>query len=93
MNENQLKNRKLWFSLLLDFIGMMSYSIPWLGELSDIIWAPISAYILLKMYPGNAGKAGALINLIEELSPGLDIIPSFTLTWAYTYYWNKNKKV
>ncbi|MGS4344205.1 hypothetical protein ACKUSY_01145 [Myroides odoratus] len=87
--QNSLKTRQLFIGLFLDLIGMASYLIPGLGEFSDVIWAPISAFILAKMYPGKIGKVGALVNFIEELSPGLDIIPTFTLTWVYTYYFQK----
>lgn len=87
--QNSLKTRQLIIGLFLDLIGMASYLIPGLGEFSDVIWAPISAFILAKMYPGKVGKVGALVNFIEELSPGLDIIPTFTLTWVYTYYFQK----
>lgn len=86
---NSLKTRQLLIGLCLDLIGMASYLIPGLGEFSDVIWAPVSAFILAKMYPGKVGKVGALVNFIEELSPGLDIIPTFTLTWVYTYYFQK----
>ncbi|WP_158963299.1 hypothetical protein [Myroides fluvii] len=86
---NSLKTRKLIMGLFLDLIGMLSYLLPGLGEFSDVIWAPISAFILAKMYPGKVGKVGALVNFIEEISPGLDIIPTFTLTWVYTYYFQK----
>ena len=86
---NQIKRRQLITGLFLDLIGMASYLIPGLGEFADLIWAPISAFILAKMYPGKVGKVGAIVNFIEELSPGLDIIPTFTLTWVYTYYFQK----
>jgi hypothetical protein len=86
---NSLKTRQLIIGLFLDLLGMASYFIPGLGEFSDVIWAPISAFILAKMYPGKVGKVGALVNFVEELSPGLDIIPTFTLTWVYTYYFQK----
>ncbi|WP_353117686.1 hypothetical protein [Myroides odoratus] len=86
---NSLKTRQLIIGLFLDLLGMASYLIPGLGEFSDVIWAPISAFILAKMYPGKVGKVGALVNFVEELSPGLDIIPTFTLTWVYTYYFQK----
>lgn len=87
--QNAFKTRQLIIGLFLDLIGMASYLIPGLGEFSDVIWAPISAFILAKMYPGKVGKVGALVNFVEELSPGLDIIPTFTLTWVYTYYFQK----
>lgn len=86
---NQIKRRQLITGLFLDLIGMASYLLPGLGEFTDVIWAPISAFILAKMYPGKIGKVGAIVNFIEEISPGLDIIPTFTLTWVYTYYFQK----
>lgn len=86
---SQIKRRQLITGLFLDLIGMASYLLPGLGEFTDLIWAPISAFILAKMYPGKIGKVGAIVNFIEELSPGLDIIPTFTLTWVYTYYVQK----
>ncbi|MGG5506802.1 MULTISPECIES: hypothetical protein [unclassified Myroides] len=85
----QIKSRQLITGLFLDLIGMASYLLPFLGEFSDVVWAPISAFILAKMYPGKVGKVGAIVNFIEEISPGLDIIPTFTLTWVYTYYFQK----
>lgn len=86
---NRIKRRQLITGIFLDLIGMISYLVPGLGEISDLIWAPVSALILAKMYPGKVGKVGALVNFIEEISPGLDIIPTFTLTWVYTYYFQK----
>ncbi|WP_413513452.1 hypothetical protein [Myroides odoratus] len=86
---NRIKRRQLITGIFLDLIGMISYLVPGLGEISDLIWAPVSAFILAKMYPGKIGKVGALVNFIEEISPGLDIIPTFTLTWVYTYYFQK----
>lgn len=89
MNDSNLKYRKLYLGILLDLIGMLSYAIPVLGEFTDVIWAPISAFILYRFYPGQIGRVGAMVNFIEELSPGLDFIPTFTLTWVYTYYFAK----
>lgn len=84
------KNRDLLLSIVLDAVGYISYLIP-LGVFSDFIWAPLSAFLLLNIYKGNAGKAGAIIQFVEELSPGLDFIPTFTLTWLYTYVFKKEK--
>ncbi|MBB1140112.1 hypothetical protein [Myroides sp. WP-1] len=89
LEAKQIKRRQLITGLFLDLIGMASYLLPFLGEFSDVIWAPVSAFILAKMYPGKVGKVGAIVNFIEEISPGLDIIPTFTLTWVYTYYFQK----
>lgn len=64
---------------------MLSYAVPVMGEFSDIIWAPIAGYLMIKMYEGQTGTTAGIIVTIEELLPGLDIIPTFTLTWIYTY--------
>ena len=79
------KKLKLLLSIILDLIGSASYVIPGFAELSDIIWAPVSAWIMTRMYKGTSGKVGAIISFAEEALPFTDIIPSFTLMWLYTY--------
>jgi len=44
-----------------------------------------------EMYPGKKGKIAAVIVFIEEILPGTDIIPTFTLMWLYTFVWSKEK--
>jgi len=84
------KSRDLILSLLFDAVGMLSYLIPMVGWLTDVIWAPIAGLILLKMYKGNVGAVGGIVVFVEELLPGFDFIPTFTLTWIYTYLIKKN---
>lgn len=79
------KYTKLGVGILFDVIGSMSYIFPVIGEFTDIVWAPISAWLMTKMYSGKKGKVAAVISFIEEAIPGLDFIPSFTLMWVYTY--------
>lgn len=79
------KTRDLVLSILFDLIGMVSFAIPFLGEITDIAWAPLAGLLLTRLYKGTAGKVGGIIVFIEELIPGLDFIPTFTLTWIYTY--------
>ena len=83
------KKRDLVLGLLFDAIGYLSYTIPFLGELTDLVWAPIAGLILLKMYKGKIGTLGGITVFIEELIPGFDFIPTFTLTWIYTYWIKK----
>lgn len=86
MSFNEIsKHKKLLLGLLFDAIGFVSFIIPGIGEFSDIIWAPVSAWLVLKMYKGNTGKIAGIVAFTEEILPGLDIIPTFTLTWLYTY--------
>ena len=84
-NPKSTKYFQLIASLFFDAIGMISYTIPMAAEIIDIIWAPISAIILAKMYPGRIGKVAAIIDFLEEILPETDIIPTFTLTWIYVY--------
>ena len=85
------KYKKLALGILLDALGFVSYIIPGIAEFSDIIWAPISAWIMTKLYKGKSGKVAAVVNFVEEALPGFDVIPTFTLMWIYTYVFDKNK--
>jgi hypothetical protein len=84
--------KKLISSILLDLVGMATYIFPIIGESFDIIWAPIAGFILNRMYKGTVGKVGGIIVFLEEILPATDIIPTFTLTWIYTYYFSKKEK-
>ncbi|PKP15178.1 MAG: hypothetical protein CVU07_11110 [Bacteroidetes bacterium HGW-Bacteroidetes-23] len=79
------KSRDLALSLIFDGIGMLSYLVPFFGALSDVIWAPIAGLIMLRMYKGTVGTVSGIFVFIEELMPGLDFIPTFTITWIYKY--------
>lgn len=83
--EETIKMRNLVLGLLFDLIGMLSFSIPFLGEFSDVIWAPISGLLMVWMYKGSSGKVGGVFSFLEELIPFTDFIPSFTLMWFYRY--------
>lgn len=71
----------LIFCILMDLIGYATYAVPVLGELGDIIWAPMSALIFFAIFGSWKGVLGGLFNFIEELLPGTDFIPSFTIMW------------
>jgi hypothetical protein len=85
------KKSKLFLCLLFDGIGMLSYVIPVFGEAMDIVWAPISGILLVLMFKGTVGKLAGVFGFIEELIPFVDIIPTFTITWFYTYVMNRGK--
>ena len=67
--------------ILMDLIGMSSYIFPALGEFGDVVWAPISGFIFLKLFGGRLGAVGSVLNFLEEVVPFTDIIPSFTIAW------------
>ena len=89
-SEKNTKTRDLILSLLCDAIGMMSFSIPFIGEFSDVVWAPISGLIMVWMYRGMMGKVAGVVSFLEEILPVTDIIPSFTIMWFYTYIIKKS---
>lgn len=79
------KSQKLMLSIVLDLVGMATFLIPVLGEIGDLFWAPIAAYMMAKMYKGLSGKMAGVMTFFEEIIPFTDFIPSFTLMWIYTY--------
>jgi len=79
------KYSKLFLSLLLDAMGYISFIIPGIGEFSDIIWAPLSGFIMTKLYKGKSGKIAGVIAFLEEALPFSDVVPTFTIMWIYTY--------
>ena len=86
MDLNRLpKYKKLGLSVAFDAVGY----IPFI----DIVWAPVSGYLMTRMYKGRQGKIAGVISFIEEILPGLDVIPTFTLMWIYTYMIRKEKPV
>ena len=89
-SEKKNKSRDLILSLLFDAIGMMSFSIPFIGEFGDVIWAPLSGLIMVWMYKGSMGKVAGVVSILEEILPATDIIPSFTIMWFYTYLIKKS---
>lgn len=83
---NKQTSPSLAICILMDLIGYATYAVPGLGELGDIIWAPISAMIFFKLFGGWKGAFGGVFNFIEELMPGLDFIPTFSLMWLWQRY-------
>ena len=76
------KQPSLAFCVLMDLIGYATYIIPGVGEFADIIWAPISGIIFFITFGGWKGAFGGVFNFIEEILPGTDFIPSFTIMWV-----------
>jgi hypothetical protein len=97
--EGNLKTKKLILGVLFDAIGMLSFTIPYIGEFGDIVWAPLAGFLMTKMYEGRVGKVAGILTFVEEIIPFTDIVPSFTITWVYTYWIkgegkdNSNKRI
>jgi len=93
MTENKnFKYKNLFLGLLFDAIGMLSFVVPFIGDFADVIWAPVAAWLMTRMYKGKAGQVAGAITFFEEIMPGLDIVPMFTIMWFYTHVFKKAKK-
>ncbi|MFT4612496.1 MAG: hypothetical protein ACJA1H_001836 [Glaciecola sp.] len=79
--ENISITKKLLIGILFDAMGYVSFIFPPF----DFVWAPTSAWLMTKLYRGRTGKIAATISFVEEAMPMLDIIPTFTLMWLYTF--------
>lgn len=90
---NNIKNQHLFLSIILDIVGMLTYLIPLLGEVGDVIFAPFYGLVIFIMYRRRMLSAaiGGTTGLIEELLPETDIIPTATIMWIYTYIMRKDK--
>lgn len=85
---NKINSPSLAFCLAMDALGFVTYAIPGLGEFGDLFWAPVSAMIFMISFGGWKGVLGGAFNFVEEILPGTDFIPSFTLAWLL-----KNRRV
>lgn len=81
----QSKTTKFILGLCFDALGYVSFVVP----LFDVLWAPLSAYLMTQLYDGKKGKIAGLVVFIEEALPVLDVIPTFTIMWIYNYYFDK----
>jgi hypothetical protein len=73
----------------MDLIGCASYIIPGVGELTDVIWAPISGLIFFIAFGKWSGAIGGIFDTVEELLPGTDFIPTFTIMWFLRKWQNR----
>lgn len=68
--------------IILDLIGCTSYMLPFIGEAEDLVWAPVSAIVFYFLFGKKKfGLLGGALSFIEEIAPGLDFIPTFTIAW------------
>ncbi|EAR01183.1 hypothetical protein [Maribacter sp. HTCC2170] len=93
MSKNKDKKyQTLLLGLLFDGIGMLSFVVPLIGDFADVIWAPLAGWLMTQLYKGKVGQAAGVFTFIEEIIPGLDVVPTFTIMWIYTYVLKGKKK-
>ncbi len=81
MKKEKIAVPPIGLCIIMDLIGMATYSLPGLGEFADIVWAPISGFIFYLLFGGRFGLLGGVLNFAEEILPFTDVIPSFTIAW------------
>jgi len=64
--------------VFIDLVGDGSYALPGVGELEDVVWAPLSAYALSQIFGSNIITT---IDFLKEILPGTDILPVASLAW------------
>jgi hypothetical protein len=69
---------KLLVCVMIDLVGSGSLAVPLLGDLMDVVTAPVTAVLLQAIF-GNGWITAA--GLAEEILPGTDGIPTATLAW------------
>merc|ERR1712046_36295 len=80
-----IRNDKHWLlvcCLIVDIIGCMSYLILFLGELTDVYWAPMSGFFMHYMF---GSKMLTAFGSLEEIIPFTDWMPSATMTWCFAH--------
>jgi len=78
------KQPSLLFCVAMDLIGIMTYAIPVFGEFADTLWAPVSGFIFYRTFGGRKGMIGGAFAFLEEILPGMDFIPTFTIMYFIT---------
>lgn len=87
----RVETLKLVIALLIDFIGVISYFFPVMGELLDAFWAPLSAILVFIFFKRK--WIWASFTFFEEVLPFSDVIPSATLAWYMEYARKKKHNV
>lgn len=81
MTSTQKQLPNLAICIVLDIIGYASFTLPILGEFSDLVWAPLSGFLFYKLFGGKMGIFGGGFSFLEELLPFTDFIPTFSIAW------------
>ncbi|KAL7578302.1 hypothetical protein ACA910_012713 [Epithemia clementina (nom. ined.)] len=71
--------QKLAICVVIDFLGSASELIPFWGEVADVIFAPVAAYLLRNLFGGS--NVAFFIELGEEILPFTDLLPFATICW------------
>src|SRR6476661_7788674 len=79
--------------LVMDILGCVFVMIPLIGPIVEALFAPISAIIYFRMFGVRRGLFGGIFNFVEELIPGMDFMPTFTISWFIRYVNQKKESM
>ena len=71
---------KLLICIAIDTLGSANEAIPIVGEVIDVIYAPIAALLLRQLFQGS--NVVLLLEFVEEILPFTDILPLATICWV-----------
>ena len=69
---------KLLLCLFIDLVGDTSFLLPGVGEAEDLLWAPVAALAVRKLFDSNFLT---LLEFSKEILPVTDVLPVATLAW------------
>ena len=70
---------RLLACVAIDLIGSSSELLPGIGELTDIVYAPVAATVLRSLFGSNVVFG---LEFIEEILPFVDFLPLATICWV-----------
>lgn len=76
----QLDFTKLLLCIVIDILGSANEAVPVVGEVVDVVYAPIAALLLRQLFSGS--NIIFLLEFAEEILPFTDILPLATICWV-----------
>jgi len=70
-------------------VGAANEVIPLVGELVDVIYAPIAALLLRQLFSGS--NVVFLLEFTEEILPFTDVLPLATICWVVESFFSSGR--
>jgi hypothetical protein len=83
----QLDFTKLILCIVIDILGSANEAIPLVGEVVDVLYAPIAALLLRQLFHGS--NVVFLLEFAEEILPFTDILPLATICWVVETFFGR----
>lgn len=71
---------RLLLCVTLDIVGTSNEIVPVVGEVADVVWAPIAAILLRNLFGGS--NVILVLEFVEEILPFTDVLPLATICWV-----------